>query len=237
MLSACVELRHRHFYRSQEVGILGKGVIPEPFNVFERFVNGVVTFLSGRMAGFTVGGAIQHHQPLFGHSRVHVGGFAYQAQVDGRQHGQQRFYALFAGNLFFGRHAQYQVVRQGHGAQDAENLYQTAQAGTGIVASQSVQTSVTHFRGEGIPAPPIDRLHRVHVGIEQQGGPTGIVTGCHAPQVVEFPVDSHPFGCEPIGQVIGPESFRTAGGRQCDEVLEQINGFPVIMVVHGHECL
>ena len=85
VLCTCLDNRHGHLYRPQEITRLRKLIATEPSDVFHCLGDGVDALVAGSMTGLSFGHTIQYHQPLLRYGRTHPGWFAHHRKSDGWQ--------------------------------------------------------------------------------------------------------------------------------------------------------
>ena len=174
VLRAAVEDGHRHLGGAEQRTLLAETVVAQPHEVVQGLVDGVDTFVAGGMAALAVRHAVDDHESLLGHGGLHARGLAHDGHVNLRQLGQGQRKAASTADLLLAGGEVDQVVRRGRTPERAVGGQQAHQSAAAVVAAQAVEGVALDGGAEGVARPCADGLHRVDVGVEQQGGLPGV---------------------------------------------------------------
>ena len=134
------------------------------------YIYGIHALIARCMTGNARHFAIQHHQSFFGNGRLHGGGFAHQGKIDGRQHRQHGFHPVFAAHFLLGRGKENQIIGLGGAGERSKSRQQRHHRSTVVVGAKSVDGIAFLCGGKGMVLPSGSHLHRVDMGIQQNGG-------------------------------------------------------------------
>ena len=222
VLRSGIDLCDRHLDGAEEVRNFLEPLVPEPFDGRKRLIDRVYAALPGCMAGDPGDGAVQDHQPFFGHDHFQGGRLSEHAAGDrpagGLDFGQRDFQPVAAAGFFLGGERQHQRIGLRPRNQLPIRFDERHDGRSVVIGPQSVQPSALHRGRERIPCPARDRFHRVDVGIHQDGG----AGAGGAPEVVAAAVRLQPLVREPSLQEIGHGLFVPAQRRDGDHPLQQV---------------
>ncbi len=128
VLGSGIHHGERHLGRSQEFAYLLKFVVTNPAHIIQCLVDSIDSFVSCRMTTLAMSNHIQHHQSLFGYSRVHACRFSYDGKVDVWKQGQGTGDAILSRNLFFGRSQIDQVIAAEASAVSIRKIWRSEQS-------------------------------------------------------------------------------------------------------------
>ena len=216
------DLGDGHLDGTEEVGDLPEPLVPEPFDGRKRLIDRVYTALPGCMAGDPGDGAVQDHQPFFGHDHLQGGGLSEHTAGDrpagGLDFSERNLQSIAAAGFLLGGERQHQRIGLRLRNQLPIRFDERHDGSPVVIGPQSVQPSVLHRGCERIPCPARDRFHRVDVGVHQDdwAGTGG------APEVVAAAVRLQPLVREPSLQEVGHGLFVPAQRRDGDHPLQQV---------------
>ena len=146
VLGSGIHYGKRHLGRSQELAYLLKLIVTNPSHIIQCLVDSVYSLVAGSMTALSVSNHIQHHQSLFGNSRVHAGRFTYDGKVDMRKQRQGTGNAILSRNLFFGRCQIDEIILLRLCGQHSEYLEERTESTAAIVAAQAVKYTLFYIR-------------------------------------------------------------------------------------------
>ena len=167
---------------------------------------------------------IEHHESFLGNGRLHTGRFTDDGNFHGREQRQDTRDAVFSRNFFFGRGQINDIVGLFLGSEPRKHLQERHQTSATVVAAQSVEHIAILLRTIGIARPGSHGLHRVEMGIEEQGGTVLVEVGIECPHVVGFATGLESEVADGLLHDVGSLFFATAYGGCGNEVFQQFNG-------------
>ena len=88
MLCTAVQHRDSHLRITQQHTLFLEAIVAQPYQVVQRFIDGIDTFFTGGMTALAVGYTINNHQPLLGNGWLHASGLTDDGHVNLGQLGQ-----------------------------------------------------------------------------------------------------------------------------------------------------
>ena len=173
MLCTAVQHGHRHLGGTQQRALFLETVVAQPYQVVQRFIDGIDTLVACGMPTLSSCYAVNHHQTFLGNGRAHACRLTHDGHINLRQFGKCQTETIVAAHLLFTRCQVHQVVTgsvwRDFIAPYPVYLQQADQSATTVVGAQTIEPVPFHDGIKRIARPGRHRFHRVDVCIQQQG--------------------------------------------------------------------
>ena len=110
MLCTAVQHGHRHLGGTQQRALFLETVVAQPYQVVQRFIDGIDTLVACGMPTLSSCYAVNHHQTFLGNGRAHACRLTHDGHINLRQFGKCQTETIVAAHLLFTRCQVHQVI-------------------------------------------------------------------------------------------------------------------------------
>src|SRR5690606_23639389 len=185
MLGSGMDYRDTHLNGTKLFRRFRKAITCKPLDIFQCFVNGIISLLAGRMTSLSMSRAIEYHEAALGYCELHQRRFPYDSKIQRPQIRYNQFQPIGTRNLLFGRRRDAKIVTKAFlWIKMQERRDKRQEASTSVITTEAEKFTISDIRRKGVTCVSRIGLHRIVMGIEQDGRLIGVKNLVVGPYVV-----------------------------------------------------